>query len=352
MVESAVRRVTTADIARELGVSRPTVSSVLSGSKTNTAVSEALRERILKKAAAMGYRANAAASAVRRGRFNSVALIVGKGASTSTLPQALLFRLTDGLAAHGLQLVVARLSDEALTDETLLPLFLKQHSCDGLLLNYTHRVPAGVRSLIDRYRIPSIWLNVKQDADCVHPDDFDAASRATRWLLSRGHRRIAYLDPYRSTPLSQEDHYSVADRQAGYRAAMHEAGLREALPTPHTVAPGCAHVDLLTAYLRSPERPTAILSYGGGESAAYIAAMKLGLAVPGDLELVGFGDHAIAVGGIPLPTMCVQLVDVAAAAVTAILAKIADPATRQPAVAVPFGPEPVSDDSPSQTPKR
>jgi LacI family transcriptional regulator len=338
-------RVTTADIARKLGVSRPTVSSVLSGAKTNTAVSDELRARIVETAAAMGYRPNAAASAVRNGRFNSVALVAGKGSSTSTLPQALLFRLTDGLAAHGLQLVVARLSDEALTDERLLPLFLRQHSCDGLLLNYTHRVPHGVRDLIDRYRIPSIWINVKQSHDCVHPDDFDAARRATRWLIERGHRRIAYLDTLASPAVaSEEAHYSVADRKAGYHAAMRDAGL-PATPQPtQAVTPGLAHVEALCRCLRAADRPTAMLAYGGGESAAYIAALRLGLSVPGDLELVGFGDHVVSVGGVPLPTMRIQLADVAASAVAAILAKIAAPAAHQPAVAVPYDPQPVTED--------
>ena len=61
--------VTTADIARMVGVSQPVVSKVLHGGRTNIRVSQATRERVLAVASQHGYRRNTAARAMRTGRF-------------------------------------------------------------------------------------------------------------------------------------------------------------------------------------------------------------------------------------------------------------------------------------------
>ncbi len=329
--------VTLKDVAQEAGIHASAVSRVLRGKDGQLRLSDRRRQEIRDAADRLGYRPNAAARATVSGRFNSIALVCGTGVQTSTLHQGLLYPLTDALGRRDMQLIVTRLSDEKLTDETQLPLFLRKHACDGLLLNYTHHVPPGVRQIIARYRIPSVWFNVKQDADCVHPDDFEAGRAATRWLLQRGHTRVGYLN-FSYAVIGGEDHYSVADRRAGYAAAMVDAGL---VPDVVDLGRGLTDAQRLTAVrelLQREDRPTAMTGYGGEVDAAAVAALTLGLDVPRDLDLVRFGEVEARFGGITIPTFLTPQRDLAAAAVDAVLRKARKPATPLEPIAVGFDP--------------
>ncbi|MEV3964238.1 LacI family DNA-binding transcriptional regulator [Nocardia sp. NPDC050193] len=73
--EEAARRVTAADVARSLGLSRATVGFVLNDTPGQT-ISPATRERVLAEAKRLGYRANSAARALASGRSRIVLLIL------------------------------------------------------------------------------------------------------------------------------------------------------------------------------------------------------------------------------------------------------------------------------------
>lgn len=69
------RVVTIKDIALRMGISVRSVSQALSGGESTTKVSEVKRERILRVAAEMGYRANHAARALRTGRSGVIGVM-------------------------------------------------------------------------------------------------------------------------------------------------------------------------------------------------------------------------------------------------------------------------------------
>jgi DNA-binding LacI/PurR family transcriptional regulator len=71
----AGKRVTAADVARSLGLSRATVGFVLNGT-TEQRISEATRNRVLAEAARLGYRPHTAAQALRRGSSRLILLII------------------------------------------------------------------------------------------------------------------------------------------------------------------------------------------------------------------------------------------------------------------------------------
>ena len=69
------KRVTAADVARALGLSRATVGFVLNDTPGQT-ISEATRERVLAEAARLGYRPHTAARALASGRSHIVLLLL------------------------------------------------------------------------------------------------------------------------------------------------------------------------------------------------------------------------------------------------------------------------------------
>lgn len=72
---TAKRRVTAADIARSLGVSRATVGFVLNNTKGQT-ISEHMRRRVLDEAARLGYRPSRVAQALARGRSRIILFVL------------------------------------------------------------------------------------------------------------------------------------------------------------------------------------------------------------------------------------------------------------------------------------
>src|SRR3954463_10135494 len=97
------RRVTSADVAREAGVSRTTVSYVLNETPHQT-IPEATRRRVLEAAARLEYAPSAAARALQSGRSDVVLCLLPDWPIGPTVG-TLLEHLSAALAAEGLTLL-------------------------------------------------------------------------------------------------------------------------------------------------------------------------------------------------------------------------------------------------------
>jgi LacI family transcriptional regulator len=286
-------------IAAQAGVSANTVLRVLRRENKEVWPSAVKRaDEIRKLAQKIGYLPNGSARAMRRGKFNAIALVLSTDRGRSYLPNDLFNGIHDAVNELLMRMIVSKLGDNELTSAKLMPAVLREWSCDGLLINYTDRVPAEMIRLIDKFHIPSIWINRKQAYEAVYYDDFAGAKEATQRLLKLGHRRIAYLD-FLPKETWSNTHYSRTDRYAGYAAAMREAG---APLTPREQFAGVPAADRLRAtcqLLRSVGRPTAVIGYDAGPRIMHAAAL-VGLRVPQDFSVVTFEPLA-AVTGIPDP---------------------------------------------------
>jgi LacI family transcriptional regulator len=283
--------VTTQDIAAFLGIARPTVSTILSGCKSNTRVSDKLRKKVMQAAAELGYRPNTAAQAIKRGTFDAIGIISSSESGRGGMPWATLYALQQQAASHDMHLSMGIIPDGDLTDPAGLPKVVREWCVDGLLISYTSEIPPVMSQHIERHRIPAIWMNVKRDHDCVYLDDFGAARGATELLLERGHRRIAFFGHAASSA-----HYSTADRYDGYAVTMTKAGLsphplfRPDVRAGEAPEPG-TQIQPLIELLRGDNRPTAIVTVGR-ETDVVFAAYQLGLSVPRDLSIINISEGA------------------------------------------------------------
>ncbi|MEM6551200.1 MAG: LacI family DNA-binding transcriptional regulator [Planctomycetota bacterium] len=281
---------TQTDIATSLGISQYVVSNALRGVGR---VAPATRERVRRAAREMGYLPNAAARATRGGRFGTVALLTSTDPMRSGLPHAMLRGIQDTLADADIDLVLNRAPDRELAEGTYIPRFLREHSCDGVLINYTDHLPPGFEESLSDQELPCLWLNTKRDADCVRPNDLHGGRSATEVLVRKGYRDIVYAD-YSHPAEPVEVHYSARDREAGYRQAMEAAGL-----SPRVIRPtgGPVGVTERTAFSRSwLERdgcPEAVVCYSPGTATpiAFAAAM-LGFSVPDRLRVGSINEQA------------------------------------------------------------
>jgi LacI family transcriptional regulator len=246
----------------------------------------------MQSAEALGYQANNAAKAIATGRFGSVALLLSTSPHISTLPQRVWEGIYDELATRDIHLSLFRLPDQDLTDERKMPKILREWMADGIIVDYTHRIPARMIELIERHRLPAVWFNTLRETDCVRPDDFGGAREATQRLIDNGHRRISYVDFFPADP-AQENHYSVEARRSGYEAAMKDAGLECSFYQGDraTLTAG-ERTEWFAKVLNSTRRPTAIITYSSGDAQrALLSAERLGLEVPRDLSVITFGSQ-------------------------------------------------------------
>lgn len=130
-------------------------------------------------------------------------------------------------------------------------------------------------------------------ADYVLSDTFHGAYVATRHLLGLGHRRILHLT-YQPLPVPPPAVYPQTERALqtqGYRLALEEAGLSDHELLLRETGDEAEDQRKLEALLSGPGRPTAIFAVSDHRILRRWRTIRsLGLAVPGDLALVGFFD--------------------------------------------------------------
>jgi DNA-binding LacI/PurR family transcriptional regulator len=118
---------------------------------------------------------------------------------------------------------------------------------------------------------PWVWIN-----------DREAAAAATRYLLGLGHRTVHYV----AIPSSTTD---VSQRLAGWRSALAEAGAEAPEPIPAGWDPASGYA--VGRGLAADETVTAVLCGNDDLALGMIRAMReAGLAVPGQVSVVGFDD--------------------------------------------------------------
>jgi DNA-binding LacI/PurR family transcriptional regulator len=281
------RRVTIADVAADAGVGVGTVSRVLNGSDQ---VRESTMRTVLDSIDRLGYRPSHAAAALVRGSPRTVALIVAHLTRPSTV-----VRVASALAVfeeQGYDAIVYNVDSPAERDRHLEAL-LPTHRADGVLAVC---LPLSRGQLGQFARAGVAVVSV----DAANPgvpqtivDDVAGGRLAAGHLIALGHRRIGFVGdmPHRKPPAGL-GFTSSADRQRGYRRALAAAGIdaEDSLIRlgPHDAAVAAEHAAQL---LKSPDPPSAIFAASDIQAIGVLAAAdRLGVAVPGELSVVGFDD--------------------------------------------------------------
>lgn len=280
----ATGRVTLSDVARAACVSPSTVSRALRGER---AVDPALIERVTAVSAMLGYVPDPAARALASQRSDHVAILI------PLLSNALFVDLLDAaqttLRAAGYQTLMGVTHYDASEEEQLLREQLL-HRPAGLLVTGLDHNPA-TRKLMDSSQVPCVHLMDLPATDhgdgphCVGFRQTDAGAAMTRHLLARGYRRIAFaaaqLDP------------RVMQRLYGWRSALQEAGLYEPTlewlnPAPSSLALGGILFEQIMR--QSPAVDAIFFCNDDLAQGALMAALRLGIAVPGQVAIAGFND--------------------------------------------------------------
>jgi DNA-binding LacI/PurR family transcriptional regulator len=284
-VEIAVTRIE--DVAREVSLSTATVSRALRGLR---GVSDVNRSRITEAAERLGYVPSASAVGLASGRTGMVAVIVPH--VTRWFFGEVVQGAEEVLRAAGYDLLLYNLAGDPAARHRVFSTSLLSKRVDAVLVLGLRPTAEEQARLARLGRPVAIVGAAAGELYSVSIDDDLAARLATRHLLDLGHRRVGYV----GGSLDLLDFVAPAARLGGFRAALLERGLR---PLPEledvgefTVAGGAAAAARL---LDLPQPPTAIFAASDEMAIGALRAARLrGLAVPGDLSVIGIDDHELA----------------------------------------------------------
>ncbi len=276
-VDGHPRRVTSADVAREAGVSRTTVSYVLNETP-HQKIPDATRQRVLHAVERLGYAPSATARALQSGRSDVVLCLLPDwpiGPAMGTLLET----LSTSLAAEGLTLYAhPRAAGRPVSDvwRSLGPAAvvlwdeLDDHEvaamrAAGIAVTVALLSPTGLHKgelLVPQQRIGRVQ---------------------TEHLAATGHRRLGYAYP--DDPRVKG---FAEPRLDGVRTACADLGLDA--PVVQTVA---MSLDAAGAAVRSwvGSGVTGVCAYNDDVALAVLAgARSVGVAVPDDLAVIGVDD--------------------------------------------------------------
>jgi len=276
-------------VAREANVSIGTVSRVIND---RGKVRPETVERVQAALRRTGWQPNAVASSMRTGTTRTIGIILPD--IQNPLFSAVARSVERTLREHGHTLLFTNSDDDPDRDVELIRLLL-QRRVDGLLYAPADEVEretlAVVRQAIEEARVPVVLLErtLGVPTDAVVSDQASGVARATEYLLSLGHRRIAFLAVRTRSRAGRE-------RYRGYVEAMAAA----AIPLdPLLQRQDCVRAeDALReslALLDLAEPPTAVVAGGNMLLPGLLHALNVrGKVVPADVSVITVGDTDLA----------------------------------------------------------
>lgn len=281
------------EVAKRAGVSKATVSRVLSG---NGYTSQETRDRVFQAIEESGYRPNLLARQLATKNTQTLGLVV-----TNTLYHGVYFsellshaaRLTED---RGRQLILADGKHSAEEERQAIQ-YLLDSRCDGVIIYPRFLSVEEMDEIIEQHSQPIMVLNRRlrrHPAHCVYSDQQAAAAAVVDRLVGMGHRDIAFITGSADSPTGIE-------RLAGYREALARHGIpvREALIAPGKWTPACGAAGVSTLLARGVSFSALIASNDDMAIGAIKQLYESGVSVPEQVSVVGFDDIALAPYVIP-----------------------------------------------------
>lgn len=309
------------EVAKRAGVSVATASRVLSHS--TYPVSEDTRRKVLLAAEEIDYAPNSLARSLRAQRSNLIAVLVGDNADPYF---AEIMRGVEDIANELGYLTILCNSDRNATKELHYLRMLRDYRADGVIFagsglsepGYPEQLEALVQAITGRGGAAVTLAQHTLRVPSIQPDNFGGARQMAERLIALGHRRIAFV--------TGPSNLAAANvRLQGYMAAMVAAGLPI---DPDLLLPGNFDREggelagQRIARLPPATRPSAVFAANDETAFGVLAGLsRLGVGVPEDVSVCGFGDLPMAQLVLPpLTTVRIALRDLGCAGARKLIA--------------------------------
>lgn len=272
------------DIAKFCGVSITTVSKVINGKCDG--IGEKTVDKVRAAVKKHDYRPNAVARSMITRKTNTIGLVVPDVRNPFFAELARGVEDVANSLSYGCFLCN---TDGDIDKESACVTLLRERIADGILFTTQNRMefnPIFNRLRDEKYPFCLIerYLDAMPDVPGVYFDNVEGARMITRYLLERGHRRIAFISGPETT-------VNALYRRQGYEEALVEAGVE---PDPSLAAVGDYHYNggyRAAGTLIGRRKPKFTALFASNDLMALGAYQRFeeeGLAVPEKISLVSF----------------------------------------------------------------
>lgn len=284
------------DVAKKAGVSVATASRVMSGS--TYPVSDGTREKVVIAAKELRYVPNSLARSLKAQRSKLIAVLVGDNADPYF---AQVTRGVEEVAnAHGYLTIICNTERDPNRELSYLQT-LQDYRADGIIFTGSGsdetsvpeqlEIDAMIEKIQRRGAAIVILSPHSIQAPSIQPDNIGGAYELTSYLISLGHKRIAFI--------TGPSNVTVANlRLQGYRQALTDAGITPddtlLLPGNFTQAGGERAAGMLAQFPRE-KQPTA--AFACNDETAFglmYGLLQRGWRLPEDISICGFGNIPMA----------------------------------------------------------
>jgi LacI family transcriptional regulator/LacI family repressor for deo operon, udp, cdd, tsx, nupC, and nupG len=277
-------QITIVDIARQLNISKSTVSRVLTG---HPRVSEKTREAVLKLASELDYQRNMLAINLMSSQSHTIGIIVPEFV-TSFFPM-IIMGAQEVASKAGYNVLISQ-SNESYETEVANAKVMLDNRVDGVLVSLTRETRNYDHlKVFQRKGIPIVFFNrVCDDMQVpkVVVDDYEGAYKAVEHLILTGRKRIAHLGGPTSLHVSKK-------RLEGYKDALRKYNqpIDQELILDYDL-----NLDKVKIYIKHlldlPEPPDALFTINDPTAFEAMLFMKAkGVRIPEDIAVVGFSNN-------------------------------------------------------------
>ncbi|MGA9596767.1 MAG: LacI family DNA-binding transcriptional regulator [Acidimicrobiia bacterium] len=282
-----VRRATMADVARQAGVSKTSVSRVLNGKGE---LGAGTVERIRLAMDELGYVPAARAQSLANGKAGSIGVLVPAGMWWEWTVHVMR-GVVEAVGQAGLTVTLASVGSDPESRDELARRIIKSRAVDG----FVAILPPGMLDYLERINAEGMPVVLVDDYEhrpsfpSVRADNFGGAREGVRHLIDSTQGRIGAITRTPGIPVFDQ-------RLLGYRAALEDAGIAydEALVgfgnDDSSVSGEGASEQLLAA---QPDLKGLFCVFDRYSIGALRALHRSGRRIPEDVAIVGFDDSEL-----------------------------------------------------------
>ncbi|WP_229752829.1 LacI family DNA-binding transcriptional regulator [Paenibacillus physcomitrellae] len=277
-------RITIKDVAREAGVSISTVSNALNDVDV---LNPETKMHVLQVAQRLNYVPNLNGKLLKSGKTHMI------GFFTTSVTGPYFYKLVETMArecdryGYGLNVFVTR-------DKQVIMNNILGSRVDGVIIYEELRIDENDIAVMKKDKVKAVFLDREIEDDTMGSIIFDsyiAGYEATKYLISLGHKHIAYIS-------GVETMFDSEQRKEGYLAALKEYQLpikEEYILQGYFEEESTYNAIKSFIYQHSEQLPDAFLAGNDLSAIGCIKALENhGYEVPAQVSVVGFDDIDIA----------------------------------------------------------
>jgi LacI family transcriptional regulator len=314
------KKISIGDIAKELGISKTTVSFVLNGKGAENHISETLQKRILDYIAEVGYQPNQFARGLRTGKTHMIAVLVED--ISDPFFASITRTIEDRAYKKGYKIVCSSTENDPTKAKELIAAF-RSRQVDGFIIAPPPGIEDEISALIadnlpvvlfDRY-FPSVIT------DHIVVDNFQGAYDAMNYFYECGHKNIGFVT-------LSSDQMQMQDRLNGYMRSADENKGEYFIKRISFDQELDFIVEDIKKFLKSNKTLDGIFFATNYLADAGLEAIQsLGWKIPDQLGVVVFDDyHSFRLIDPPITAVDQPVQDISENVISVMLSKLTDPA--------------------------